>query len=390
MAQTILNNQILDNGNAIASTMLPDTQVVTPPIATSSRPAQIEGAKNGSKLMQMLAKYNIQGNQTGADDKIDVGSYSDAYTQMLDRVAQTSGNATKALINSIKAKKMQNEGATQSNYESYKKGLQLLGIQHNQAQFTPDLLAGQITQVEAEKQQKLQQLDAEEAKALMDAEDAQAKNDLTTLKAKMDYVDKIKEEKKNAIKDLYEKMYYEQKVADIQAGQIYDELQKLGGNDREAFLVEMSKQLGVPVGSLIKSISDIQAERIKAAKSGSGGGYTPVELRKLRQAGIDPTDTTAADDYLYGDNAGGELNKTDFSSKLAQVISTKPTFGDGTPYFYNDEITAEGFKQLSKAAGKYGVSRVDLIKELKPYLNSKNKALKAYGITNAEADEAKL
>ncbi len=389
MAQTIQNNQILNDGVPIASTLLPDTP--QPPIVQSSRTAQIEGAKYGSDLASALAKYNVQGTNTSKEKDITVDTYSDGYTQMLDKVAQSSGNATKALIASIKAKKYQNDSAVEGNYENYKKGLQLLGIQHNQAQFTPDLLGGQILSVQNEKQQKLEQLDAEEAKALMDAEDAQAKNDLSTLKSKMEYVKQIKEEKKNAIKDLYEKMAYEQKIGDIQAGQIYDQLKQLKPADQEAFLSQISQQLNIPVGALVKSIADIKESTIKKA-TGSGGEYTPVELRKLRQAGINPQDIAEADDYLYGDEENTtKFSKTDFDTGISTVIANGGTFDDGVPYMTQDKkITTAGFTRLVNAGAKAGVSKTEVIKKLKPYINSRNKALKEYGISKSEADEAGL
>ena len=85
-----------------------------------------------------------------------------------------------------------------------------------------------------------------------------------------------------------------------------------------------------------------------------------------------------------------KLEKSDFDTKLAQVISTKPTFADGTPYFFGDTLTAAGFKQVAQAAALYGISRMDLIKELSAYLDTSKKGLSNYGITKQEAEMAKL
>lgn len=130
-------------------------------------------------------------------------NYSDAYTQMLDRTTADSDQATKNLAATIQAQRQQNMNALAQNYTNYESGQKLLGIQNNEAQTTPDLLASHITDIENDHINKMNDIDAETNKALMDAQTARDSNDLATFKDKMDYVNTLRSQKQQALQDMY-------------------------------------------------------------------------------------------------------------------------------------------------------------------------------------------
>lgn len=76
-------------------------------------------------------------------------------------------------------------------------------------------------------------------------------------------------------------------------------------------------------------------------ESGSGGGYSAQETRKLRAAGIDASDIEAADEFLYGQGDNGfELS----SSQRSQLLSGGFNFDD--------------VKAMEADLAKYGLEQV--------------------------------
>lgn len=238
-------------------------------VVVSSAPAEMQFAQNSAALQQML---NNLGQGIGEVKPFDEKTYSDPFTQSLDKLAKTSDESAKALIATIQAQKMQQKFDLTKTYDNYKRGLQLLGIQHNEAQFTPDQLYGKVLAAENEFQQKINRLDAEEAKALMDAKLAREEKNLSFLKEKMNYIKQIKKEKNDALKDLYERMSMETKIADIQAGQIYDQLQKLPASQKESFLSGVASRFGIPLATLVQAVANEKTDRAKGKKSTGTGG----------------------------------------------------------------------------------------------------------------------
>lgn len=94
-------------------------------------------------------------------------------------------------------------------------------------------------------------------------------------------------------------------------------------------------------------------------------------------------------------DAKTNLKKSDFN--ISSLLSGRDAViagSGGIPYFSlskggtRDTLTPEGFKEISNLASAYGVSRDDLLKELKPYLSTrKYKYAENYGITKAEYDK---
>lgn len=189
---------------------------------------------------------------------------NDPYIAQLNAMSARSNTSTKMLISNIIATKTNKALKIDKEYDNYKKGLQLLGIQHNEAQSSPDLLAGHIVQAENDHMDKINDLDAEESKALMDAETAQANNDFKTLDEKMSYVKDLQTQKSNALKDLQATVSDTSKNATIEAHDIYDTLGTLDDADKESFITAVAKKFNLPLGSLVTALADEKTKRDKA------------------------------------------------------------------------------------------------------------------------------
>lgn len=249
------------------------TENVNPLIVTSS-PARHEGIQNSNALDAALNSFGLgsSSNATGdsattkTNDTPNINSFSDAYTQQLDKMSTNSDRATQALISTIQAQRSQQGNDLNKSYDSYKRGLQLLGIQHNEEQFSPELLAGQQQQAENDRLTKLQGLDQQEAKALTDASTARDNSDFQTLKEKMDYIKQVKQDKVNALKDSLDTVNAQSTIAEKEAANVYDTLQKLSPENQESFLQTVAKQYNIPLGDLTQAVAN---QKVKLAKSGS-------------------------------------------------------------------------------------------------------------------------
>lgn len=312
-------------------------------IVTGTKPAQ-QFAQNAQQVTQMIEKNNAPSvapiptqpqpqtsSQPGAEQKEMfqfMETYSDPYTQMLDKISATSDKATQNLIATIKATKANRMSTINQETDRLKSGLMSLGLSTENINFTPDLVYGQIAQAENARMGKLMELDRNEATALLEAQQAVEEKDFRLLKERMDYIKSIKKSRLDILKENYEIMDYEAKISGIQAGQIYDQLQKINENDKTAFLQQVATQFDIPLAALVKAVNDEkmlredQTRKLAGGGSGgSGGGYTSQELRKLRQAGIDPSDIVAADNFLYGGYV--KLSPTDKQTLLESGFSTQ-------------------------------------------------------------------
>lgn len=101
---------------------------------------------------------------------------------------------------------------------------------------------------------------------------------------------------------------------------------------------------------------------------GAGGGYSALELRKLRQAGIDPADTKSSDNFLYGDegdqgykptweeylNAALKLAKVNYFPKADEALLREQYKKDYETK--KEKFTSTENKRLEQA-GLLGASR---------------------------------
>lgn len=245
------------------------------------------GAKNSADLNALIASFGASPEApTNPKNDPNSANYTDSYIEGLTGMASRSDAATQRLIANVEAQRQRNANKVDTQYDNYKSGLQLLGIQHNDAQFTPDLLQGHLQQAENEHTQKIQDLDAELNKAIADATDAQANNDFKILDEKMKYIKELKKAQKDEIGNMYDTLSKQSKAAGEEAHQIYDTLNTLNADDQETFLHAIAKKFNIPIGSLVQSLADEKAKRetedvkIKnakatlAKKSTTGGGGT--------------------------------------------------------------------------------------------------------------------
>lgn len=362
------------------------------PSIVSTQTIHKTGKQNSIELNDMLERLNTA---PQVETTKPINYKADPIMQGLTNLATRGDASNQRLVQNIIAQKTRREANLENEYDSYKRGLQLLGIQTNQAQATPDLLMGHIKQAENEKMSKLYDLDAELNKALADAEDARANFDFMLLEKSMARVKELKTEQKNALKDFYDTISTQQKISEIQAQNIYDELENLNDDEKELYLIEVSKRFNLPLNSLVKGIADekmkredrdldirnkksIIADREKPKSSGNkGGDFSDQELRKLEQAGIDPeTQRQEALDFLYG-----KETTEDFYSLADMYTEDAPNLDE------KGFITAEAFDLLLKEAQKNKVSRNEILLRYKDKLYlDKYKYAKNYGITKKEFD----
>lgn len=222
-----------------------------------------------SDLAAALARLN--GNTTGVSTSTPAGSTTtaapstDPILSGLDALQANSDAATKSLIASTQAAYQNKINAVNTQYTNYKSGLQQLGVETNEAQSTPDLLAGHIQQAANDQMDKINALGAEESKALMDANNAKATNDFKTLQAKMTYVQQIQTQKAQAIKDMYDSITSAKTASDDEAEAIYSTMQTLDPSDQEAYLQAVSSKYNLPLDGLVASLNTYKAAQDKAA-----------------------------------------------------------------------------------------------------------------------------
>lgn len=264
-----------------ATTFQPKSSLVV-----TSNPAKVQGSQDSSNLNNLLNKYGLSAPgtatpTTGANPNNTDTTTTDAndpYTSLLTQISNGSDQATKNLISGIQAAKQNNANKVDQQYDSYKRGLQLIGIQHNEATFSPDLLASHINQAEDEHQQKLQDLQTAETKAISDANQAKLTGNLSLLKDRMDYIRQIQQDKSTALKNYYDTVTNSSKVASAQidptsAQAMLDSMSTLDDADKENFIQAVATKFGLSplavVNSLSTIVSDKQAADLKTQNTNS-------------------------------------------------------------------------------------------------------------------------
>lgn len=362
-----------DNSNAFGPNQL---------IVTGSRPSQQFG-QNSRDLNQMIAMNGVtptsmqEPGQEQKDMFKFMETYSDPYTQMLDKISAKSDKATQNLIATIKAKKANSMRTINDETDRLKQGLLSLGLSTGNINFTPDLVYGQVAQAENARMSKLQQLDTDEATALLEAQQAVDEKDFKLLKEKMDYIKTIKKSRLDTLKENSDILSYENKIGEQQATRIYDELQKMPESSKLQFLQQVATQFNIPLTALTSQVNEITRGRQKS--SSSSGGYTSQELRKLRQAGIDSSDIAAADDFLYGEGDDSAVNMTSILGSLNKAYANPNLVRNG-------KFTYEYIKNVLNNLPP-SVDRTDFIKKIKSKLSIPNwNGAKQYGLTKNEYD----
>ncbi len=349
------NNKILSNllgGQGPASNLI-----------STSGPSKSAFSNNSNALS--LALQNLGGGITPPDNSVE-GTNNDPIMQHFATLQSNSDAASKSLIASTQALYQNQMNKVNQQYENYKGGLQQLGIEHNEAQFTPDLLAGHIQQAATEQLDKIHGLQAEESKTLIDAQKAKEEGDFRTLQSKMDYLKQIKADKANAIKTMYDNISAVDKVAGIEAHDIYDTLQGLDKNSQEAFIHAVATKFKIPPASLVAALTDEQTKRKDAdlttkqkeatlAKTNRTGTGTKASKVTVKSA------SSALDKALKPESQGGVLGDDGYMDPYKWVAQKREWIKDGLTtstfdnlykqYLNPDSYELAGFKTGDSGQG---------------------------------------
>jgi hypothetical protein len=352
---------VLPGGQTVGADQVNIGTAATPNIINTSGPSRSTTAQNSAALNNALATVGISqptsnngqnntgtGTGTGStttsvnptnttintDGSTTQTATDDPYITSLNNLSASSNASTKNLINSIVNTKNTQSAATDKQYAAYKQGLQLLGIQHNEAQSTPDLLASNINQAEDQHQQKLQTIDANYSKALTDAQTAQDNNDFKTLNQQMAYIKQLNLEKTNELKAYQTTLLNQPKVATSVAQSVYSTMQTLDRLDQESFIQQVAAKYNLPLGSLVQALTDehtkTQAAATKEtsaeATAAAKGILSPSEAKTL---GV-PYGTTAAQAQKMG-----IVPTTAKSGKGSATAITKAQISAGEAYLDN-------------------------------------------------------
>ena len=342
-------------------------------LITTASQAQGEAAEAGSALQGALGQFGLNQPQQQQQQDISVETYSDPFTQQLDALAQSQSLATQNLIKQIQAKRSDRQNQMTQQKDLYERGLQLLGLQGSGAQATPDILQGQIFSIEQQHQKNLSDLDREESTAILEAETAQSENDLRTLKEKMDYVKEIKRERQDELKRMYENLTMTREIAGIQAEQIFDTMQTLNDNEKQAFLMQVAQKYGMPIGTLTAALArekqareDADFERAQARSkaaggSGSGKKLSTSDVKNLMDLYPEVADQLYfqmpyedAMNIIQGRSTGGSGSSQTLTLKGSQRRRlNRKGFGSGNVEKFNS-LLSEGYspEQIYEAAAK--------------------------------------
>ena len=268
-------------------------------LVVTSNAADMAHTKYSGQLDEALSRFNLNGN-TQDSTKIDPATYSDAFTKQLDQQFKSSNEATKAMIQSLQTKTQAKQTALAGQYDNYKRGLQMLGIQHNQAQATPDLLLGHEQQAQNDYNTKVNTLDTELHKALIDAQAARDSKDTQQVKTKMDYIKSIYKEKDNALKEVYTSLTQQKSAANIEAHLLYDSISKLKTDDeKEQMILAAARKYQIPATTLHQALLDEGAKRSKGSGRGSGKVKANVkDITDQLDASIKQPGTLGTDGFM--------------------------------------------------------------------------------------------
>lgn len=347
-----------EQNNAISSYLNPPTVVTS----TTPRKDLINNTNNFSQALAYLQPKTTSSKDSMATDikngQGEIDNELNTYVSNLDDISKRSSLATQNLIRGIGADYTARKAEESDSNSRYMRGLQLLGIQGNDAQATPILHAGTLRSAEIAGHKELARLDGEERKLIAEAEQAQLDNDFRLFNEKMNAYKSARAEKNKVVSDLYDQALNRRKLeeADIElvssyATGLYDEFSKLNETEKAAYVQEVANQLGVSTMAVVAAMASEKQNRIEKASKGKkidSNEYTDQEVRKLRQAGIDPENIIAADNFLYGD--GVLPVKLTMTEKLAKKLTRKDVTSDDIieiQNYLNEGYTLDQVQQLT-------------------------------------------
>lgn len=328
-------------------------------LVTTSGTSRTNTAQASAALDAALTQFGISspqqgdaasGSGSGTGTPTDAGTDADPYVQQLKTLAASGDASTKLLTQNILATKASQSAATDAQYDNYKRGLQLLGIQHNDAQSAPELLMGHVQQAENDHQARLSTITANANKALAAAKTAQDNGDFKELQAQMNYAKQLNAEKQTELKNYNDTLIQQPKVATDVAHSVYGTLQTLSPDDQQSFIQAVASQYKLPLGTLTTALTDekakadaadVKSKTAQAALDSKTAGklLSPSEAKSLgvkygttqadaAKMGIVPT-TKAS-----GASGAGSITKAMIDVGKSKLIEAEGTDGKTDPYLY--------------------------------------------------------
>lgn len=357
------------NGNApyaVAPNQVNTGTQDSPVIVTADQAAATHAA-NSSSLDQILGTISASlpstGSVTGnsaqndqdaiaaakaAQASVSDPGYADPYTQALDQMSSTANLSTQNVIAGLKTGLQNQTNALNDSTDRYSRGLELLGIENNSAQATPDLFLGQQYQVQQESMKKIQDLNTAEQSAVMEAQNARDQGNLSLMTEKMNYVKGLQDQKTAALKDLQATQQADLSnygsIAKEVAPYVYQALSAPGLTDDQKVQVLQAvsqKYGGIPLDMLTSEVASVKAASDKTA-------YGVAEDQKKDAIAAQNADTAAAKaEKTAAKSTSGTaaITKTDIAS-LQQLLSSttpvNPTTGQPDPSS-SYSVSANGF-----------------------------------------------
>lgn len=251
--QTQINTQNAGNPNFIPLKVDglygPKTQAAAnPPVIVSGKPAMQEYAST-----------------TGFINKFaETDPYIQAFQAMQAKMGVMNQQAEKNTIASATAETMRKKQAEETGQRQYMAGLETAGIQSGASRYLPEYQAGIIEDARRSYVERYAQIDQAEKLAIAKAQQARMEGDVTVMRDQLDLIKTLRKEKADALENA-QKMEWEKTKFDRQM-----------------------------------ALQWAQEGRLSKTSGEDGLEYTESELKKLRGAGIDPTNKEMADNYLYG------------------------------------------------------------------------------------------
>lgn len=371
----------------------PTEPVVNPTIPPPANPGIVSSTQAQNTLDQGSADLDNMTNQP------------DPYVEYLQKQAAALANGTDTTnagteANDIStattnAASLQNK--VQSDYASYKAGLETLGIQSGLASMAPDLQAGRLLGAANDETTKIQDIQQKEDLAVAKAKQARINNDAVTLKDTNAEIEQIKKDKADAITQAQQKQTHDFSVANDLSTYAYKTLQTLDPDKQEAFILQTAKDNDISPAALTSALAKEQDTQTKFNLT------TALQEKSLDKQSSDAEDkplspgalkSLAAEnpllDLSYGVSSADATKYTQFAKGLTDSIDKD--FSDPANLGPQGYLTFAYGQKLSDIIDNNdtGVSKVALFTQLyddgkiTPSL-LKNDNYKGYGLTEAEA-----
>ncbi len=245
-----------------------------------------------------------------------LGTESDPYMQLFARMNAANQSEYDTTAKNITHTGAETEKGIITESERYKAGLETLGIKSGLSEHAPELQLDRMVQASSDERRKIADLQDKEELALANAKQAKLNGDLATMKEQLDYAKSIRKEKADAMETALNRKGKEIDIAESIAPWVYQQIQGMDEAQKAAFLQKTADEFGITNISAL--IGAANTYNLKKKATGTSGGYSALELRKLRAAGIDSTDIKKADEFLYGASEDSSTSSQDPTERITE------------------------------------------------------------------------